>query len=126
MTPIDRLIDSVPMTCTVCGARAGTCRCWEECSCGWSTRRGEPCRNPETTRCSTKLKYRPLPAVRRGDRVRLIPDANFMPCDARWGGDGYYAEVMATPRSGSDTVAVRWDGRTSSDRVAQWWLEKVG
>ena len=41
------------MRCTVCGAPWGTadapwgtCDCWERCSCGWSFRAGETCRNP--------------------------------------------------------------------------------
>ena len=56
-TPIERLIDAAPMRCTLCQQPAGTCQCWEACSCGYSTRRSTPCRNPETTNCSTKLKY---------------------------------------------------------------------
>lgn len=29
----------------------------ERCSCGWYTDRGQPCGNPESTRCTTKIKY---------------------------------------------------------------------
>jgi hypothetical protein len=102
------------------------CDCYERCSCGYTTDKGQPCRNPETTRCSTKLKYRPLPAFRRGERVRLIDEAGFIPCDARWAEGGYLGTVAATPRAGRNVVSVRWDGRTSCDRIAQWQLEKVG
>ena len=56
-TPIDALIDATPMRCALCKQSAGSCQCWEDCSCGYHTRRGVPCRNPETTDCSTKLKY---------------------------------------------------------------------
>jgi hypothetical protein len=56
-TPIERLIDNAGLHCTICNAPYGTCDCWVRCSCGWSARRGEPCRNPETARCSTKVKY---------------------------------------------------------------------
>ena len=56
-TPIERLIDATPMRCTLCKAPAGTCQCWEDCSCGWSVPRYTACRNPDTTDCSTKLKY---------------------------------------------------------------------
>lgn len=55
-TPIERLIDA-GMKCLLCGAAMGRCDCWEKCSCGYSARKGEPCRNPETRRCSTKVKY---------------------------------------------------------------------
>ena len=56
-TPLERMIDAAPMRCTLCKQPRGTCQCWEDCSCGHSTRRYTPCRNPETTDCSTKLKY---------------------------------------------------------------------
>jgi hypothetical protein len=55
--PIERMIDATPMRCTLCTQPKGTCQCWEDCSCGHSTRRGSPCANPATTDCSTKLKY---------------------------------------------------------------------
>lgn len=57
---LDRLMDST-MRCVKCNAPMGHCACWEKCSCGWSTERGQPCGNPATSRCSTKLKYgRPM------------------------------------------------------------------
>ena len=56
-TPIGALIDATPMCCTLCKEPAGTCQCWEACSCGYHTVRGTPCHNPGTTRCSTKLRY---------------------------------------------------------------------
>ena len=30
---------------------------FERCSCGWFAAKGEPCDNPEMSRCSTKIKY---------------------------------------------------------------------
>jgi hypothetical protein len=45
-TTIDRLLDAVAFRCTICGAQAGTCSCWVQCSCGWSYEKGETCRNP--------------------------------------------------------------------------------
>lgn len=57
MAVIDALFSKANMRCTVCGAPAGDCDCWERCSCGWSARKGEPCRNPVTKRCSIKVKY---------------------------------------------------------------------
>lgn len=56
-SPIERLVDASGMRCTKCEAPAGTCVCWERCSCGWTAERGKPCRNPTTVRCSTKVKY---------------------------------------------------------------------
>lgn len=56
MDGINRLIDAV-MKCVKCGAAVGKCDCWEKCSCGWSNSRGKFCRNPNTIRCSSKLKY---------------------------------------------------------------------
>ncbi len=55
--PIDRLLDTVKFGCLICGAPMGKCDCWEACSCGWTARKGKPCGNPNTTRCSTKVKY---------------------------------------------------------------------
>lgn len=44
--------------CVKCGAQGiGNCACWEQCSCGWTAEAGKPCNNPDTARCSTKLKY---------------------------------------------------------------------
>ena len=66
--PIERLIDS-NVHCLRCGARGvGTCDCRVRCSCGWYADRGQPCNNPATTRCSTKLKYR------RADREHSATD----------------------------------------------------
>ncbi len=56
-SPIDAMIGRADMRCTKCGAKAGTCDCWEWCSCGWTAERGKPCRNPKTTQCSTKIKH---------------------------------------------------------------------
>lgn len=56
-SPIDRLIGRSDLRCVKCGASKGECDCWESCSCGWTAEKGKPCRNPETKRCSTKLKY---------------------------------------------------------------------
>ena len=30
---------------------------FERCSCGWFAAKGQPCDNPEMSRCSTKIKY---------------------------------------------------------------------
>jgi len=30
---------------------------FERCSCGWFATKGQPCDNPEMSRCSTKVKY---------------------------------------------------------------------
>lgn len=44
--------------CVKCVAKGiGNCDCWERCSCGWFAEKGKPCRNPNTARCTTKLKY---------------------------------------------------------------------
>jgi len=57
MNPVDSLIDS-SVRCGRCGMPGvGTCYCWTRCSCGWWAEKGRPCRNPGTTRCSTKLRY---------------------------------------------------------------------
>ena len=56
-SPIQRLIDTTPLRCTLCAQPAGTCQCWEVCSCGHAAQRGRPCTNPTTTDCSTKRKY---------------------------------------------------------------------
>jgi hypothetical protein len=56
--PIDRMIDTSGLRCTVCNLPAGTCDCWAECSCGWSHLKGRPCNNPMTTRCSSKLRFK--------------------------------------------------------------------
>ena len=45
-TPIERLIDSSNMKCSVCNAPWGACSCWERCPCGWYFRTGEACRGP--------------------------------------------------------------------------------
>jgi hypothetical protein len=56
-SPINSMVDAV-VSCVLCGTSGvGNCDCWEHCSCGWWARAGTPCRNPSTTRCSTKLKY---------------------------------------------------------------------
>lgn len=53
--PIDILFSKAEMRCTVCNAKAWTCKCWERCSCGWSNLAGEQCNNPDTIRCSSKI-----------------------------------------------------------------------
>lgn len=56
-SPLDRMIDA-SVRCLKCGAKGvGTCDCNERCSCGWIADKGQPCRNPATARCSTKVKY---------------------------------------------------------------------
>lgn len=58
MSAIDALFNKANLRCTKCGvAAAAGCDCWERCSCGWSAEKGKPCRNPDTTRCSSKVKY---------------------------------------------------------------------
>lgn len=44
------------LKCTKCG-QPGNFGCWVRCSCGWSAEAGRPCGNPETTRCSTKVRF---------------------------------------------------------------------
>ena len=52
-----RMINST-VRCTRCGAKGyGTCDCWRQCSCGWMAAKDEPCGNPKTTRCSSKLQF---------------------------------------------------------------------
>lgn len=54
---INQMIDDA-MVCAKCGTKGFLkCDCFEQCSCGWITDAGKPCDNPETTRCSTKVKY---------------------------------------------------------------------
>lgn len=48
--------DMSNMRCTKCG-KSDACGCWEQCSCGWTAEAGRPCCNPDTTMCSTKVKY---------------------------------------------------------------------
>lgn len=56
-TPIEKMIDAA-LVCSKCGAKGMfNCDCYERCTCGWIANKGEPCSNPETTRCSTKVKY---------------------------------------------------------------------
>lgn len=129
-TSLDRMIDA-SVRCSKCGTPGVlNCLCYVECSCGWYAERGKPCRNPETTRCSTKLRYAPATiTLRKGDRVVLTFEASgatlYIPCDAEWSPEGYCGTVAATPRGGRDTVSVRWDGRTSAERVRIGWLEKL-
>ena len=55
---LEIMINAADLRCTICGSpRSVGCDCWEKCSCGWFARKGEPCNNSVTTRCSTKLKY---------------------------------------------------------------------
>jgi hypothetical protein len=74
-SPIMRLIDSA-VHCSRCGKQGppGSCDCWEHCSCGWWAMKGEPCRNPNTARCSTKMKYGlRAPRARRAAAARRVP-----------------------------------------------------
>jgi hypothetical protein len=57
MTPIVRMIDTADLRCTLCNAKAGTCNCWGQCTCGWSHRKGKCCGNPKTARCSSKVAF---------------------------------------------------------------------
>lgn len=115
-----------------CGTKGmWNCDCHVLCSCGWIADKGKPCANPETVRCSTKLKYAPATfSPRRGDRVVLTFEMSravgFIPCDGEWSPLGYCGTIAATPRKGSDDVSVRWDGRTGRERIRISWLEKVG
>ena len=62
-SPLEALIDAA-CTCQTCGLppplrvgdNVGRCRCWECCSCGWFIKPGGYCRNPETRRCTGKLR----------------------------------------------------------------------
>lgn len=59
MTPIEIMFSKAKMRCAVCDTLSTDgCLCWEKCSCGWSAMRGFQCNNPDTTRCSTKIKYK--------------------------------------------------------------------
>lgn len=54
---LSHLIDAA-VQCGKCGAQGlGSCDCWERCSCGWWPEKGQPCGNPETRACSSKVKY---------------------------------------------------------------------
>lgn len=44
-SPLNKLIDSV-VSCTICGSKFGTCKCWVKCVCGWFRRNGKKCNNP--------------------------------------------------------------------------------
>ena len=124
-TPIDSMIDA-SVWCATCGTKGMfNCDCHVQCSCGWIASKGKPCRNPETTRCSTKLKYRPKPELRKGERVVLNREVNWIPCDALRSEEGYFGTVAATPRKGSELVSIRWDGRTSCDRIHMNYLDKA-
>lgn len=51
---------TLKMRCVKCGTEGvgfNFCGCWEKCSCGWTADAGQQCRNPDTIRCSTKVKY---------------------------------------------------------------------
>lgn len=126
-TPIERMIDAA-MRCGKCGA--SRCDCYKVCSCGWYAEKGKPCGNPETEHCSSKVWHSPADKeLRKSERVRLTYDmvyyTKFAPVNARPGVGGYYGTVAATPRKGSADVSIRWDGRTSCDRIRISWLEKV-
>lgn len=57
VTPIDSMVNA-SVSCTKCGKKGFmTCDCWEQCSCGRIADKGKPCNNPETGRCSTKVRY---------------------------------------------------------------------
>lgn len=46
LSPIEKLVDSAQMRCTVCRGPAGVCDCWTKCECGMSFLKGKSCRNP--------------------------------------------------------------------------------
>lgn len=71
---IAKMIDDV-MCCLNCGAKMGQCDCWERCSCGWFAEKGKPCRNPETTKCSTKLKFAGIARIVRRETEKGMLDA---------------------------------------------------
>jgi hypothetical protein len=126
-TPINAMIDAV-MRCCKCGA--SKCDCYKMCSCGWYAEKGKPCGNPESDYCSSKLWHSPPHIeVHKGERIRLTYTmcchTAFAPTDGRCDVGGYYGTIAATPRKGSEDVSVRWDGRTSCDRIRISWLEKV-
>jgi hypothetical protein len=126
-TPINSMIDAV-MRCGKCGA--SKCDCYKECSCGWYAERGKPCNNPETEYCSSKVYHSPADKeLRKGERIRLTytmcAHTGFAPTDGRPDVGGYYGTIAATPRGGRASVSVKWDGRTSCERIRISWLEKV-
>lgn len=124
-SPLDGMIDA-SVRCGKCGTKGmWNCDCYKPCSCGWIAERGKPCGNPETTRCSSKVwNAPPHIEVQKGERVRLNPEIPWMPVGATYS-RGYFGTIAATPRKGSVDVSVRWDGRTSCDRIRISWLDKV-
>ena len=125
-SPINQMIDAA-MACMKCGTKGiGNCPCNVQCSCGWWAERGKPCGNPATARCSTKVRYAlPHLSLKKGERVALKGDVDWQPCDAIHTIDGFCGTVAATPRKGRDLVSIRWDGRTSCDRVRIGWLDRL-
>lgn len=129
-SPINSMIDAA-MRCLKCGTQGmWNCDCHVQCSCGWIADKGQPCNNPETRYCSTKLRHAaPRVEMRKGDRVVLTFEvsraAGFIPCDAQWSPQGYCGTVAATPRAGRETVSIRWDGRAGAERIRIGWLEKL-
>lgn len=68
------LLNGASMRCARCkaelpsGGDIEACGCWEKCSCGWTAEAGKQCTNPNTIRCTTKLKYGKWnPSTRRYD-----------------------------------------------------------
>jgi hypothetical protein len=121
-TPIERMIDA-SMRCGKCGGKG--CDCYEVCSCGWYAEKGKPCDNPESRYCTSKVYHSPADKeLHRGERVRLDPNVPWSPVNAAYA-RGYFGTVAATPREGSVDVSIRWDGRTSCDRIRISWLERV-
>lgn len=58
LAPIDMAFAKAKMRCTICEQPTLEClKCWEQCSCGWSALRGFQCNNPDSKKCSTKVKY---------------------------------------------------------------------
>lgn len=57
MNPIDYLLSKVEFKCGKCGAKMGSCDCWERCSCGWQAEKGRMCGNPETKSCTSRVKH---------------------------------------------------------------------
>jgi hypothetical protein len=98
-SPIDMLIDTASMRCTVCGARAGTCQCWIQCSCGWIYQRGSECRNHAvhgiTMRCPNCKREQAAPRDATDPPGTAVVQATCDRCDR-----GDFAEVIYFDRNG--------------------------
>jgi hypothetical protein len=81
-SPIQRLLDRVEWHCAICGEV--TCDCWQKCSCGWSHEKGQPCNNPKTSMCSSKLKDEDLIQCAAEWRESMIEDNAFGEDGSAW------------------------------------------